>query len=82
MNKKDEPAFPSQEDWMDDDERYRTFHKGMSLRDWFATHAPEPPLSFVSVHSDPVKAMEDTAAKTSAWNYIYARAMLKERAKE
>ena len=62
---KPEPAFPSNPMWG------RT---GMSLRDWFATHAPEPlALWRAKYHPDYEVDM------LVAWNYAYADAMLKER---
>lgn len=46
---------------------------GMSLRDYFAAHAPEPPAAW---HGG-----DRTIADCIAWRWHYADAMLKERAK-
>lgn len=47
---------------------------GMSLRDWFATHAPEPPARWWGGGST-------NCAGFALWNYQYADAMLSEREK-
>ena len=47
---------------------------GMSLRDYFAIHAPEPPMSWWG--GDMI-----TCAGYALWNYQYADTMLAERAK-
>ncbi len=46
----------------------------MTLRDWFATHAPTPPATWWG------GARPDLAGY-ALWNYQYANAMLAERAK-
>jgi len=51
---------------------------GMSLRDYFASHAPEMEEQFFK--DSPKK--EHITATISVWNYIYADAMIKERDKE
>jgi hypothetical protein len=62
----------------------------MTLRDWFAGQAPEPPKQWMEImrdydngrnpHNDPHKpARRGTAELIAAWNYQYADAMLKAR---
>lgn len=59
-------AFPSQSI----DDKYG----GMTLRDWFATHAPEPPTIWWG--NGPVDC-----TGLALWNYQYADAMLRQRDK-
>jgi len=58
------PAFPVPLDAFDDRE-------GMTLRDYFAAHAPNPPETW--------KAEKDEAANIIEWRWAYADAMLKAR---
>lgn len=46
---------------------------GMSLRDYFAAHAPEPPQAW--------RGGDRAVSDCIAWRYYYADAMLRERAK-
>lgn len=63
------PAFPS---YKYDSEYERHFQEGgMTLRDYFAAHAPEPPASW---HGGDRKTDDITA-----WCYEYADAMLEAR---
>ncbi len=66
----DIPAFPCPEQRGADGCGIREAADGMSLRDWFATHAPEPPTTW----------WDGEATKTcdgyALWNYQYADAML------
>jgi len=48
---------------------------GMSLRDWFASHAPEPPPTWWG------GGAKDCAG-CALWNFQYADAMLAERSKQ
>jgi hypothetical protein len=59
---------------------------GMSLRDYFAAHAPHLPLKEViqallvrSDRQDATGATEGAAADLAEWAYIYADAMMKRR---
>jgi hypothetical protein len=48
---------------------------GMTLRDWFATHAPEPPITWWGHGS------RDCSGRAK-WNYQYADAMIVERLRD
>ena len=48
---------------------YSAKFPGMSLRDWFATHAPEPHASWWA-------GRDPDCAGYAQWNYQYADAML------
>ena len=58
------PAFPGEQqtNWT---------NPGMTLRDYFAAHAPNPPETW--------KAKKDEAANIIEWRWAYADAMLKAR---
>jgi hypothetical protein len=58
------PAFPceQQTNWT---------NPGMTMRDYFAAHAPEPPASWCGGCQ--------TLQETIDWRWIYANAMLKAR---
>lgn len=58
------PAFPR-------DERFLG-HNGMSLRDWFAAHAPEMPSKWYGLRP----AGEPVMASMAAWRFAFADAML------
>ena len=62
------PAFPAQHFDLAEHEH------GMTLRDWFATHAPEPPKSWRGGE----RGLDDIIE----WRWWYADAMLKKRSKE
>lgn len=64
MIDKDFPAFPRQHD--------KDGHNGMTLRDYFAAHAPEPPGNFWCVG-------ECSIDEVINWRWYYADAMLKAR---
>lgn len=57
------PAFPQQDD--------ATGSAGMTLRDYFAAHAPEPPAEW--------RGGDRRLLDVIVWRYWYADAMLKER---
>ena len=61
------PAFPAQHFDLADGEH------GMTLRDWFATHAPDPPKSWRGGE----RGLDDIIE----WRWWYADAMLKKRSK-
>jgi hypothetical protein len=61
-----EPAFPQIYD------RFKDCLPGMSIRDWFATHAPEPPSTWWG-------GDRPDCAGRAMWNYQYADAMLEAR---
>ena len=65
-------AFPTHGGTEGDDARNRILTGGMTLRDYFATHAPEPPQRWWG------GGMVDCAGYAK-WNYQYADAMLEER---
>jgi hypothetical protein len=48
---------------------------GMTLRDYFATHAPAPPLWWVAQYGDTRTLMEH-GRLIADWNWTYADAML------
>ena len=56
---------------------------GMSLRDWFATHAPQPPISYINSTYDNMDINDDynelMIEAHIKWRWIYADMMLKER---
>lgn len=63
------PAFPVHIPSLDGAETYF----GMSLRDWFATHAPEPPMHWHSRQSWPKQPdLEYNKKHTSAWKEAWA----------
>ena len=92
------PAFPCPHEWVPGHEAlgpnnafntrdWETPVKGMSLRDWFATHAPEPSKEAVEVqmqsdhhrnpHGDSYKPKRrSTALIVAQLKYEYADAML------
>lgn len=61
-----EPAFPVAGGYAWD---------GMTLRDWFASHAPEPPATWWGAGKWP------DCAGYAMWNYQYADAMMRQREK-
>ena len=71
MNDTGGPAFPHSYDVMPDKETHTYY--GMTLRDWFATHAPEPPKSWRGGE----RGLDDIIE----WRWWYADAMLKKRSK-
>lgn len=73
MNSDGGPAFPHRNEW-EDGRLTTTDHPGMSLRDWFAARAPEPPMSWWGNGSK-------DCAGYALWAFQYADAMLAERAK-
>lgn len=50
-------------------------HDGMSLRDYFASKAPQAPDWWIAAETT-----AQVAEKVAKWNYTYADAMLKARA--
>ena len=85
------PAFPGTTS--EPNERgvyYPVHHQGMSLRDWFAGQAPEPPESWLHMqrgidrnrnpHNEPHKpAPRDDFQLTAEWKFAIADAMLRAR---
>jgi len=66
------PAFPSGLiDPSTPEDAVQSLHNGMTLRDYFAAHAPNPPETW--------KAKKDEAANIIAWRWAYAEEMLKAR---
>lgn len=76
------PAFPVHDSCAD--------HNGMTLRDWFATHAPEPTQEWLDLqrrsdmtqnpHNDHHKPpRRDVFQLTAEWKMKHACAMLKAR---
>jgi len=65
-------AFPNNSDGPNYD--------GMSLRDYFATNAPEDIYRFISFPHD--ASIEEKMELVAKLNYVYADAMLKEREKK
>jgi hypothetical protein len=63
------PAFPVPGDQQDEG------FNGMSLRDYFAAHAPDVPAFY------PRREGEKIAQTFARWSFDYAAAMLAERAK-
>lgn len=61
------PAFPT------------AMGEGMSLRDYFATHAPPPPDWWIHSYADRANDLDSVANVIAQWNYAYADAMLRER---
>lgn len=56
------------------------FRSGMSLRDYFAAHAPEGPVGAdITALDTNVTARQKMAADHAAWRYVYADAMLNAR---
>lgn len=75
MAKKSEPAFPQGNEWMDAEGNMRLIHEGgMTLRDYFACRAPEPPMSWWG-------GTTPDCAGYAMWNYQYADTMLVKREK-
>ena len=64
---KNEPAFPNAVP-----EEFFHVQSGMTLRDWFATHAPPPPTTWWG-------GSAPGCSGYALWNYQYADAMLAER---
>lgn len=59
--------------------------EGMALRDFFAVHAPPPPKWWLSEYRSCFEAAENLAVAAEhyvRWNYEFADAMLRERAKQ
>ena len=48
---------------------------GMTLRDYFAAHAPEPPGDFIRTNAE----LYDSLAWRARWRWTYADAMLRAR---
>lgn len=61
------PAFPHESSPMT--------HMGMTLRDYFAAHAPEPPGDFMRTNAE----LYDSLAWRVRWRWAYADAMLRAR---
>lgn len=65
----------------------RELDRGMSLRDYFAAHAPAPPDWYIlaameaSHGKQTCDVMQDRAACELAWPYVWANAQIAERAK-
>ena len=82
------PAFPCDELDQGGPQVYQQFH-GMTLRDYFAAHAPEMPKWFRHEADEPIPEGENRqawirrnqAAKFFEWRGFYADAMIAERAK-
>ena len=90
------PAFPINSAQLDESGAYTVLKPGMSLRDWFAGQAPEPPEEQrISMEKgarenatsaedgiiDGPKAARIYAHLLSKWRYRFADAMLAEREK-
>jgi hypothetical protein len=54
---------------------------GMTLLDYFATHAPPPPKWWMDCYAKRTNDLDTHAAIITQWNYVYADAMLKARQK-
>ncbi len=67
------PAFPSEEPSFTERNDILGYNQGMTLRDYFAAHAPEPPESW----NGGDRALSDIIE----WRWYYADAMLKARNK-
>ena len=78
------PAFPTDTGILIDGVPVTRELHGMSLRDWFAGHAPEVPEWFVCdwVRDHPGSQREQEAAMYFAWPWVYADRMLAERKRE
>jgi hypothetical protein len=92
MLKKDDggPAFPRAP--FDVNDYCGDGSPGMSLRDWFAGEAPEPPEWWfiqqtaedrrINPHNDPHKTTpRSTLQLIAEWKYLYADAMIAQRKK-
>lgn len=67
MQRENPPAFPNSVPI-----GFQYAHDGMTLRDWFASRAPEPPVTWWG-------GGKIDCAGYALWNYQYADAMLAER---
>jgi hypothetical protein len=68
------PAFPTHRlEWNygSEDRELATKHSGMSVRDFFATHAPAVPEDFGWIDGE-----TDCVQRIVRWNWCYADAML------
>jgi hypothetical protein len=54
---------------------------GMTLRDYFAAHAPQPPDWWMKCYAADAQDLATVASVLAQWRHEYADAMLKERAK-
>ena len=64
------PAFPSTLQYFPED-TFSQESEGMSLRDYFAAHAPNPPENW--------RKNPDNLFRQTEWRWYYADAMLKTR---
>lgn len=56
---------------------------GMSLRDYFSTHAPAPPKWWMSSYGGVINnGLSVYAQHIAQWNFVYADQMLAERSKK
>ena len=67
-------AFPVPETVVDSDKVHQPNDRGMTLRDYFAAHAPDVPEDFGWATGE-----TDSWQRRSRWNFHYADAMLRER---
>ena len=54
-------------------------HTGLSLRDWFASHAPEPPRWWLEEYAgchDKADDLRTAAQHIAQWRFAFADAML------
>lgn len=56
-------------------------NEGMTLRDYFATHAPQPPKWWMDSYAKQTQDLDTYAAVITQWNYTYADSMLEARKK-
>jgi len=74
------PAFPVTADLLCDHTSGTSVRlKGMSLRDYFAAHAPQPPVTWRG--GEWMQSGTNALAAYIAWRWYYADTMLAERAK-
>jgi len=72
------PAFPL---IIEEDGCITQVHKGMTLRDWFAGHAPEMPEQWWEDTLHDLGGRAHYAEAIASWRYFYADAMIAERSK-
>lgn len=54
---------------------------GMTLRDYFAAHAPEPPQWWIDGYKSALNDLNKYGQHIAQWNFVYADEMVKEREK-
>lgn len=71
------PAFPCEQHETQDGLWNQTFESGMTLRDYFAAHAPAPPDWWIEGY--PSSSLDEHGKLIAEWNWAYADAMLRAR---